>query len=978
MSDDLQRLDDCGCCDDGTEEHAAHVNRPGLPALLYRLGTHSVFIRRMKARLPFQIIPDGPSEGSQPLAALTTREPDDPAIAFLDAWATVADVLTFYQERIANEGYLRTATERRSVLELARSIGYELNPGVAASAFLAFTVEDPPGERGKPAPIAAGTRVQSIPGPGERPQVFETSAAIQGRTSWNELRPRRTRPQRLAIASNQLYLLLDEGENPSGAETLLAATVFPVESTTTLSTSTVKAIKVGQVFFDGISTNIKRGDRLLFIGRKGSSIVTLPQAVARVETDSKQNHTRVQLAGLTTTNIKLPLIILALPLLKMVISTAVKFSAASVKTHVVSKTVTEKSLKAFLTVNRWKATDLVSHVATLKLKPLLSLIPGPDEDDRGVYVFRARAGIFGHNAPAYASLPTDQKGTGKAYPSNWDGGTGWPVWKAYPSDTQNIDTHGADLLLERTLPDLVGDTWTLIEGVGAGAPKVFKVKSVIETAVTGFSLSARSTGLQLRNPNGSTLTSSDKNESFKVRRTTAYAQSERLVLAELAVDERMEQGSDDSAQGVSSLTLERMVTGLQIDQPLILSGEQLDAPGVIRHEVVILDDIAHADGFTTLYFHNQLQYRYDRDTVTLNANVAAATHGETVVQALGSGDSATANQQFTLKKPPLTFVSAPTPSGAESTLDVRVNDVLWEEVPSLYGLTERDQAYTLRLEDDGTTTVIFGDGKQGARVPSGRENVVATYRSGIGPEGEVDANTLTLLQTRPLGVRSVNNPLAASGAAAPETLERARENAPLTMLAFERIVSLRDFEDFARAFAGIGKAQAVALWTGRTRQVHLTIASDDGEEITPSSPLYTNLLKAIDSSRDRGVQIRVDDYRPLAFNVDAKVIVDRRYRPEKVLDDVEAALLAAFSFEQRDFGQDATAAEVMTVIQHVPGVIATDLDRLYLVTDPDGPAQTHPASVLTADTAHTDSGGILAAQLLLINPAGVTLTEVLQ
>ena len=48
------------------------------------------------------------------------------------ACACVADVLGFYQERIANEGYLRTATERRSVLELARTIGYELKPGVAA------------------------------------------------------------------------------------------------------------------------------------------------------------------------------------------------------------------------------------------------------------------------------------------------------------------------------------------------------------------------------------------------------------------------------------------------------------------------------------------------------------------------------------------------------------------------------------------------------------------------------------------------------------------------------------------------------------------------------------------------------------------------------------------------------------------------------------------------------------------------------
>jgi len=35
------------------------------------------------------------------------------------SWATLADVLTFYQERIANELWLRTATERDSLLRLA-------------------------------------------------------------------------------------------------------------------------------------------------------------------------------------------------------------------------------------------------------------------------------------------------------------------------------------------------------------------------------------------------------------------------------------------------------------------------------------------------------------------------------------------------------------------------------------------------------------------------------------------------------------------------------------------------------------------------------------------------------------------------------------------------------------------------------------------------------------------------------------------
>ena len=111
------------------------------------------------------------------LRGLTTRSPGDPAIALLDAWALVADVLTFYDERIANEGYLRTATERRSVVELARLVGYAPRPGVAASIFLAYTID--PTFKGE-AIIRAGSRSQSVPGPGELPQTFETTAVLKG------------------------------------------------------------------------------------------------------------------------------------------------------------------------------------------------------------------------------------------------------------------------------------------------------------------------------------------------------------------------------------------------------------------------------------------------------------------------------------------------------------------------------------------------------------------------------------------------------------------------------------------------------------------------------------------------------------------------------------------------------------------------------------------------------------------------------
>src|SRR5207248_8748647 len=137
----LRELDDCGCCAGTAVETPVEIdNRPSLDAIVFRTGKQPQFKATMLAALSASATPA--------LRSLKTREDDDFTIALLDGWATIADVLSFYSERIANESFLRTATERGSVLELARSIGYELNPGVAASTYLVFSVDTSAGAPG--------------------------------------------------------------------------------------------------------------------------------------------------------------------------------------------------------------------------------------------------------------------------------------------------------------------------------------------------------------------------------------------------------------------------------------------------------------------------------------------------------------------------------------------------------------------------------------------------------------------------------------------------------------------------------------------------------------------------------------------------------------------------------------------------------------------------------------------------------------
>src|SRR5262249_40589970 len=160
--------DTCGCCQLPETTPLPADNRPGLSAIVFRVGTYATFRQSMLQRIT----------GRPALSALQTRRDDDYAIALLDLWSTVADILTFYQERIANEGFLRTARLRDSILRMARLLDYQLRPGVAATTALAFTLD-----RDATLRIPVGLRVQSVPADDERPQTFETLESIQARAA---------------------------------------------------------------------------------------------------------------------------------------------------------------------------------------------------------------------------------------------------------------------------------------------------------------------------------------------------------------------------------------------------------------------------------------------------------------------------------------------------------------------------------------------------------------------------------------------------------------------------------------------------------------------------------------------------------------------------------------------------------------------------------------------------------------------------
>lgn len=854
----------CGCCEGLSPETPLHIhNRPGLSAVAYRAGTWATFRESMLAALSDPRFPA--------LRALTTRDSDDFTIALLDAWAATADVLTFYQERIANESWLSTATEQKSIVELARLIGYELRPGVAAGTYLAFSMDRanmPEAQmqvtgnaRAKEDyiryPIPKGTRVQSIPGPDEQPQMFETMEAIEAMAEWNAIKPKLTQKQ-ANLANDNLVLVLK-----------------------------------------GANLGLRTNDMICIVENGASSFKKIVQLVQ----DDKANTTSVYFTleagyrAFVEPNVN---------------------SFANVVGPSAALMLTTQGHQAFWSGSfeqgqdnapqNMKQQSIYNQIRRVAYSANTAYFAGGIGIPNGVYVFRKRANVFGYNA----AKSIKYSGNIPVSPTQWDE---WPI-----NELNSL------LFLDGVYEDVINRSLVAVERQDDSIV-LYEISDAKIEARTAYGMSAKSTKIRLGNKisvYGSTTISTtdwwgDATDLEKIRNFNIYAASEALQLAESPIN--------DVVSG-TQISLSGYFPELKKGMPVILFGEE-GGTGLFVTELRFLKQVFKIKEDTVVIFDQRLEHNYIRSTLTLNANVVRATHGETVKENLGSGDAAKPFQKFVLKQAPLTFTSADTPTGTQTSLEVRVNDILWKEVPSLYGVGANEKVYITRQDDEAQTTLVFGDGITGSRLPTGQNNVTAVYRKGIGIGGLVRNDQLTQLMDRPLGVKAVTNPMPGIGAEDHEQLKDARKNATLTIYTLDRVVSLQDYEDFARAFGGIAKALATLTWHGRQQRIHLTIAGYNGAEVLVGSTVYNNLYNALQKSGIPGVSLDMFTYQRTSFLVEAKLRTHPDYIRENVWRNAENRLHNAFFFENRQFGQGVARSEVLAILQDTPGVVAVDLDYFY-------------------------------------------------
>jgi predicted phage baseplate assembly protein len=349
--------------------------------------------------------------------------------------------------------------------------------------------------------------------------------------------------------------------------------------------------------------------------------------------------------------------------------------------------------------------------------------------------------------------------------------------------------------------------------------------------------------------------------------------------------------------------------------------------GLVSNIATVTSPFPH----TRIYLQSKLLNCYERAATTVNVNVGPATGGQSTTEILGNGSAATPNQKFTLKQTPLTFVQAPTPTGRQTTLKVSANGVAWDEVASLYQEGSNQQVFSTLNQPGGVTTILFGDGMEGTTLPTGQNNIQATYRIGGGVSGNVSAGSITTLIDRPVGVSGVINPQAATGGQDPQSVADIRANAPLSVLTLGRAVSITDYQNYAATFAGIAKAYAIWIPSGPGRGVFVTVAGAGGVALPPGNLTLANLVTSLRDYGNPLIPIYATSFFETFFSLEADLRIDTAYDPAAVQAAILASLQQSYSFAARTFGQGVSADEIAAFIQAVPGIVAVNVTKLKVV-----------------------------------------------
>ncbi len=909
-------------CDRPARFPALIHNRPGLARIGYRLGDYASFREHLLDRL----------DQSARLQAWTHREADDPGIALLEGGAIVAEILAFYQELYANEVFLRSADWRESISRLVQLTGYRLAPGVGGEATFALIVDDPL-NNGQPVSVPMGFGIKVQLEDLDQASIFETITEHTAYPAQNEFRLYRPRKPAGIIGKGltELELTAVGGKHDLSSRQAL---------------------------------ELKKGDRLMLIpdtgkfdagGGSWSSSYVQPAAEILIvkETETVLDRIIVRFEGelqlARGTQVR-----------AYVIDRSFRHFGHNAPSRFGGDIDELTGIQDLRSTNYARKIDAAhsgerDYYATIGATEML--LEGEIDDlplgstliCQGRFTgaasaagTRSRSG--GTAREAYAPYSGGGSVMPKSAPAEW-GSIEMAMTESLPSELVFYESpasvHAAKGYYEIGVIDQSTEVAVVLIDISRPFTVVRRVESVQLDTEVWAAMSGSCTAVGL----GQRLIA-----NTQVDAETADLRS--LVFHEAVSPELTFAAPSDWHSGAFSNTLLHYFGKYRdarelFDRELMLQHEDGRLQTVRVTAQVGAAELTGRDPIDDWLWPITLSDppsfpRGDFDElqpkVTVYGNLVHTDQGETQPQVvLGSGDARQSFQTFAIPKTPLTYLLDETRTPAQAPeLLVYVDALQWQQVEVLYGRGPKERVYVVRQDEEGASYVQFGDGKSGARLPTGQNNVVALYRKGTGARGAADGKPSATGKLKQL--KQVRMPGPAVGGADAETADNAREAAPLRMQSLGRMVGLADYEAEALGLPGVRKAKAEWLAPNGAPLIRLTVLTEGGE---PAEAVKVQQSMST-FNRCRGAARFVVKVRQ-ALRQYVYLDLSVGYRSDRRESDIEATLLAAlgvtgtegqgidpddglFGETARRLGQGVHVSQVLAVAQQVEGVAWARVD----------------------------------------------------
>ena len=838
----------CSC---GSFSHPLMIfNPPGQDFIAYRVGDYTAFRHALLQNL------DGETELSSTSGGTTTQiwrpgGQGDLALQMMEWWAYLSDILTFYNERVATESYLRTADQSVSVNRLVRLLGYRPRPGIGATGTLAALASGP-----KPFTLPAGFAVQSKPGPGKEPQVFELAAdttvgAVPGGPGW------------AALSSGVV-----------GARAGTDPTQLPINGNT--------------ITLAGTSSAVKKGDQVLIV----PTTITASGPFALATVAKVTPVTDPTLGAMTSIDLTWQ-------------------TAASA----VSSLTNLQLLKGGQSTQVWQypAGDgtVVRNAGSPKVGTidLASIVRGIKANDPV---------LFQSSASAYGLFLV--KSTSEV------------IWYANPKASDPSEAPTADKVIPIPIPHT---SVTLTTALPTGSPNRVSQISSQATQFEASQFVSNAAANNAINPAPQVMTAFSLNLS--INQTAVLNDNAAAILAALPTaaegDTQAVRGNFavwhswvvvDDLIAIPAGTLGGPSTGSVITLSPVGGGS---FPASAGGTPVLLEDSVGTGTTGVLDSASEVDLNPPVPLLipplNMYFNLLPVSRGKTVQsEVLGSGNAALSGQDFTLQNSPVTYLqNSASRSGDNysSTVLVWVNGLQWTEVQSFFGQPSTAQVFITREDDSGQTHVVFGDGEFGARLPTGTDNVTASYRYGSGADAPAAGSLTVVLKPQP-GLRSLRNPVAVGGGSDPDPPAKLRKYAPRSVLTFGRAVSGDDYQVIAAQAPGVIRAASAFAFDPVEQRPRVTVwvGDDDGA--------VSAARAAIAASADPNRLPAVLPAKKVQITLTLSLVVDPRRHADDVLAAVHTAILdpddGLLGLNVLGIGQPIYDSQIFEACLAVPGVLA--------------------------------------------------------